>query len=219
MPVDELIERFRNQTVESEDGDELGIETYPPATDQELSELDRQLGRPLAGSFRNFLKITNGMQFFGEEVLSCRRGPPFECASLVGYEEFLRARLVPFHAWGNGDFDALDVGAESGDAPVVFCNHSPEIRVRIADSFEQWLERACDEMRKEGALLHPSDFMQAGRSGSPGIYAHVPGALKNVDCELWATFGGGDSGGGEPAGDDGAHQPPGAGKKPWWKFW
>ncbi len=220
MRVPELIERLRGQTVESEDGDELSVELYPPATDQDLAATEQRLGRKLGSSFREFLKTTNGMQLFDMEILSCRTGPPYECASFMGHSDYLSAGLVPIHGWGNGDFDALDFDAagENGEAPVAFCNHNSETKVHVADTFERWLEMVAEEMMREGTLLHPSDFMSTSRAGGSGVYALVPQALENVDCELWATFGGDHQGGG--GGTHGATQPPDSThKKPWWRFW
>ena len=61
-------------------------------------------------------------------------------------------------------------------------NHGPNVTVRIASCFTDWLTRVAKEMRAYGNVLHPGDY----RFCAPrdGVYAHVLAALAGVDCEL-----------------------------------
>jgi len=180
--LDELLERLGGETLQGEDEDELSLELRPPASEQALTTTEQRIGRAIPAGFRAFLKRTNGASFFGEEIL----GNP----SFAGTKELLDAGLLPFHPWGNGDYDALDLNRmENGEPVVVYCNHGPHFTVAVAKSFAEWCELVFDEIKAEGAPAHPSDYMHPNAHRKDGIYAHVPQALAGKDCELWATYG------------------------------
>ncbi len=127
--------------------------------EQRISEWESSNNFQLPDDFREFVARWNGGYLFGMDIV------PLE-QSL-----YMRAGLLAFHNWGNGDFDCLDPSAGK-DSGVVFANHENGQTTQVAPSFRDWLARAIEEKKTRGVLLHPMDYA-ISNPGFRGLYAHI----------------------------------------------
>jgi len=89
--------------------------------------------------------------------------------------------IVAIQNWGNGDFDAIVTKPEAGGG-VWFCNHSPDVRVKIATSVDEWVTALTREVEQAGFIRHPRDY--ASSTNPAGTYAGVLKSLASTNCEL-----------------------------------
>ncbi len=165
----EYLQSTARRSVCNADGKLLTLNLRDGLDRAALKRLGQRLGVRLPHDYRDFLAATDGADLFGEVILEA-----YELRLLDGV-------ILPMHAWGNGDFDCLRFDG-STFCDVVFMNHAPSVVVPIAPTFRDWLQRAVGELSRLGCLLHPMDYQHQDYPG--GLYAHVLGALRGVDCEL-----------------------------------
>lgn len=171
--VIEILNSSQELELENEDGDALELEASTPLSEQDVKDHERRLGVEIPGQLRDLLMFSNGLLLFGQPIMSIQEQQYYPVQGLLS-----------FHNWGNGDFDCIATSASDyPEGSVVFMNHSPEITVKIEDTLTAWLTKAIDEIRTNGALLHPRDYMTNSDSGE-GLYGGVLPALAGVDCEL-----------------------------------
>ncbi len=169
----EILDSAMNLELEDEDGNRLKLEASVPASERDLNDREGRLGVKIPLELRDLLMFANGLSLFGQVIMS-----------LQEQDYFSNQGLLSFHNWGNGDFDC--VAASSSKYPentVVFMNHGPEISVKIEDNLTAWFEKAINEIRERGVLLHPGDYIPNSNADS-GLYGGVLAALEGIDCEL-----------------------------------
>ncbi|MFG0283593.1 MAG: SMI1/KNR4 family protein [Phycisphaerales bacterium JB039] len=158
-----FLESWRSRRLKAEDGGLLELTLPSPTDEQSLGEWEQSRAVSMPRELRDMLAYANPPGLFGLELLA-----------LDSIDEY--GDLIPFHDWGNGDFDCI-----GRDGAVVFTNHSPDVQVEIAPTLLEWLQRVVGEIEQTGALRHPGDYRDRPE---PGVYAHVLTALEGVDCEL-----------------------------------
>ncbi|MFD9031883.1 hypothetical protein ACFVZW_12150 [Streptomyces sp. NPDC059567] len=91
---------------------------HPPAQGRELGELERRIGEPLEPSYRDFLRVTDGMDGFSVVILGCHDWEP---GGLGGEAAVYLADLVDIGVPG-------DVGIPDGVSlfPVAFSRDASE---------------------------------------------------------------------------------------------
>lgn len=138
-----------------------------------LAQLEQSMGRPLPADYIDFMSVTDGLKLGLFEIFSI---------DMQGYRA--EHGFLTVADWGNGDSDCLVV---SGDrfpvGSVVFCNHNPDDAAVISDSFGAWVRGLMEETRRCGGVAHPRDYINYP-DREPGVYAHIPEAMRDLDCEL-----------------------------------
>lgn len=166
-----ILAKLRDLTLEDEDGNSLTLILNAGLSKHELEEYEAQLCTPLPEEFRAVLRYANGMNFFGQKLLSTHEQTFFP-----------EQGIVTFHNWGNGDFDCVVVGASAYSVgAIAFMNHNPDVTTEISPTLSNWFDRAAAEIAKKGTLLHPADYRQRREQG---LYGHVLSALRGRSCEL-----------------------------------
>jgi hypothetical protein len=89
--------------------------------------------------------------------------------------------IVAFQNWGNGDYDCVNIGREASGS-VWFTNHTPVVRVRIAESVIAWLQSVREELERHESVWHPRDYLN--HKNEDGVYATVVRQLAGTQCEL-----------------------------------
>ena len=169
--ISHILDSFRNLRLEDEDGEALAFSLDPALSEAGLIAHEKVIGVRLPGQFRDLLMYANGMRLFGLDLMSTDQ-----------QSYFREHRIISFHNWGNGDFDCISTSTSPYPAgTVVFMNHSADVTVRITGLLSEWLEKAVQEIRLKGALLHPADYREKPEQG---LYQHVLDNLSGVDCEL-----------------------------------
>lgn len=157
-------------------------------SDDAITHLQTRLGVALPADYAAFLRDTDGGAVDDLTLL--------DAASLMFADD--RATVLPFHDWGNGDFDCfvysraaaagypvsgavLKANPVPATLRVCFMNHNPGVLVEVAPSFTAWLEAVLAELAAHGDVAHPGDYRSLERDG---VHAHVLTALDGVDCEL-----------------------------------
>ena len=148
-------ERFRLESVK------------PPATDDELNDLERRLGVKLPDSYRAFLRcarqfrLSGGSVQFGPEHPFFHRFDPFENLPPRHQHDVLRRGygwpppsdgmlcFAEYFLMADGDQLLFDVagGLIDGEYPVLYYDHEanpPAVR-RLADGFAAFMERFPDD--------------------------------------------------------------------------
>jgi cell wall assembly regulator SMI1 len=166
----EILDRLGASTARDDYGEPL-VRLRAGLERAQMESLERTLGLRLPRDYAQFLARTDGCELFGLTLM---------CASEVRLEYYANERLLPFHNWGNGDFDCIDFRPRIA-RPIVFMNHAPEVTVRIARSFEDWLVKIERELTKHGDVAHPRDYRNLTRRG---VYEQVLKKLRGVHCEL-----------------------------------
>jgi len=169
--VAKILDAFSGLTLENEDGAPLGVLLESPLASKELDRYEESIGVELPDEFRELLLITNGMNYFGLDIMP------------IDQQTYYRDQgIITFHNWGNGDFDCVAASpSQYPDGTVVFMNHSPDVTVALAQSISEWLKKAAREIRSKGALLHPSDYRERREQG---LCQHVLEKLSGIACEL-----------------------------------
>lgn len=171
--ISHILDSFRNLRLEDEDGETLEFSLDPALSEVGLIAHEKVIGVRLPGQFRDLLMYANGMRLFGLDLMS------------TDQQSYFREHgIISFHNWGNGDFDCVATSSSAyPENAVVFMNHSPEVTVKIEDALTKWIDRAINEIRKHGTLLHPADYRTRCAQGA-GIYEMVLAALDGIRCEL-----------------------------------
>ena len=118
----------------------------PPATEQELDELQRAVGRPLPPSLREFLLCTRSL-VLAEPVINLS----IDMMQLMEFHHNPERRrrkpdvlemvlLCEFWLEADGDQLAFDhTSGESGEYPIFYYSHSYPRVTRVADTFDELL--------------------------------------------------------------------------------
>ena len=113
--TNKLLSDFSNTSLEDEDGGSLQIVLRNPTSELQLQRFEESIGTSLPPQLRELFEVSNGLGWFGVEVLSI--------SELLYYRE---QGIIPFHSWGNGDFDCIATKESSyQEGAVLFMNHSP----------------------------------------------------------------------------------------------
>jgi hypothetical protein len=169
MDIDSLLNVVAETPIRDEGGELVHVCWNPPLSLEHIERFERRLGFCLPSSYRSFLLRSDGCVLYQLDLLSASE------------TQLYNRNILAFHNWGNGDFDCLRLRRRAGEAPVFFMNHAPDVLVKVAKSFGEWLERIIDEYRRYGSIGHPRDYRSETRVG---VYAHVLQALDGVECEL-----------------------------------
>ena len=154
----------------------------PPATAEQLSELEQLLGFALPSALREMLAIHNGQAgdagylFDGQEFLSAERIAQewtvwkklLDDKTFAGNRsraekgirnDWWHPGWVPFTGNGCGDHFCIDTQpAEGGEAgQVITLWHDMSERDRLASGLEQWLKDYTDDL-KAGAFVYSDEY-------------------------------------------------------------
>lgn len=167
---------LESQVFKSRDGADLRLTRRPPATEAEIAALAARFPLALTGTFVDFLRVSNGMELFGVRVSGA--GPDPE-SNPGDWAELVKRRLVPFHDWGNGDFDCLDLTKSvNGEPPVCFWNDETGNMFPITGGFGRWTRMAAFEVQTHGFLLHPRDYFEPRYANAQGVYESIANVKK-----------------------------------------
>lgn len=154
----------------------LRLGLRPPAAPEALDALRARFPLPLTGSYLAMLGISDGLDLFGVPVLGAVLPPDTDADAVA---DLARRRLVPFHDWGNGDFDCLDLTkVVDAEPPVVFWNSEHENLFPITHGFGGWLPMAVHEIARFGRLLHPRDYEDPRWADAQGVYESIANVRK-----------------------------------------
>ena len=170
--ISNLLDALNSLVLEDEDGNDLLVHTRPGVCERDLQDWEHNNTVHLPAELRDLLTVSNGIGFFGLEIVS-----------VGSLQYFPQAGIIAFHNWGNGDFDCVAASPSAySEGTVLFMNHSPDVVVPIAASLHEWIERIVGELRTRGAVLHPADYRLSTTTG--GVYRLVTGELAGRECEL-----------------------------------
>lgn len=171
------------------DGEDLRLGRGPGASEAQIAGFVAQFGLPLTGTYLDFLRRSNGADLFGVTVSGTE--PATSDGDRAG---LVKRRLVPFHDWGNGDFDCLDLTkAVGGEPPVAFWTEETGDLFPITAGFGRWTRMAVFEIQTHGFLLHPREYLDPRYANAQGVYESIANVRK-------AFLGPGDPGSAEPVG-------------------
>lgn len=165
-PPRDLLTELEERGATSHRGAVLSVQRHAPLSTEDIAARLQAAGLSLSGSYRAFLEVADGMSFFGVPILGIDTKP-----SILDYPAMLQYQLVPFHDWGNGDMDCLDLTkAVAGEPPVIFWDDKRDTTVMITNGFSKWMRMAHEDLEKYGKLLHPDDYNSAEFTGATGTY-------------------------------------------------
>lgn len=161
---------------------ERGVLLRPPPAPEALAAYTARLPLRLSGSYADLLPMADGLDYFGVPVFGVTLPEDTDPDAVA---ELLRRRLVPFHDWGQGDFDCLDLTkAVGGEVPVALWSEELDNPFPITHSFEKWLRQVAVEVELYGRLLHPRDYADPRWANAQGVYesiANVKRAFQGQD--------------------------------------
>lgn len=170
MSLEGWLSECESRTLRTLDG-ERRVVRAPAPTPEALAAYTARLPLPLAGSYAAFLPLADGMDYFGIHISGVTAPEDTDPDAVA---ELLRRRLVPFHDWGQGDFDCLDLTkAVGGEVPVAFWSEELDDPFPITHSFEKWLRQVAVEIELYGRLLHPNDYADARWANAQGVYESI----------------------------------------------
>lgn len=176
MADDVLWNELEVQRLQGRDGVELRARRRPGATGSEIEALTARFPLPLTGTYLEFLRRSNGMDLFGIPVSGTE---PDAETNADEWLELCKRRLVPFHDWGNGDFDCLDLTKSvNGEPPVCFWNEEMGNMFPITSGFGRWMRMATFEVQTHGFLLHPRDYLDPRYADAQGVYESIANIKK-----------------------------------------
>lgn len=120
-----------------------GMDTYPPASETVVLDLEQRLGQPLPTEYRQFLRLTNGASLAGGLLL-------YNTGEI---EERNATWQVAAYAPGylaigdTGGGEAILLQLNSGDSRLFIVgtgSMAPEMARELAPSLEQWLVGGCE---------------------------------------------------------------------------
>jgi hypothetical protein len=153
----EILNKYKDVSLESEDGDELLLELRDKTSSKAIKDFEKGEDVQLPDQLKELYLISDGLDLFGYEIPSLDE---------LFYEPAYKG--FQFHNWGNGDFDYITM-----DGSIAFLDNESEELIPVAPSLKHWIEMAIEEIKKEGTLLHPDDFLN--RKQKQGLYfpAHI----------------------------------------------
>ena len=168
--VEQVLARYRDLVLPSHREEPLSMSLRDPRPGDQIDAALAGARIELTGTFREFLRHADGMEFFGVTILGA--GPPEgDAPSIFHYPTMLQYQLVPIHDWGNGDFDCVDLTkAVEGEAPIVFWDDQRDTTVMITHGFGKWLGMVVEDVQRYGKLLHPDDYRTPEFTGATGVY-------------------------------------------------
>lgn len=176
MDLVSLVRGYEADPLRVEGGGTLRAVLRPGAGEATIAAWQAGIPLPVVGTYLEFLRLSDGMSLYGVEILGTR--PPPE-TDLENLGEMLRRRLVPFHDWGNGDFDCVDLTKViEGEPAVVFWNDEDQTLFPITGGFAKWLPMAVYEVSRFGRLLHPRDYAEARYADAQGVYESIANVKK-----------------------------------------
>lgn len=177
MPVETLVRGYAEAPLTPESGGSpLVTALRPPADEAALAAWLATIPLPLTGTYLEFLRVSDGMSLYGVEILGTVPPAGTDREDLA---EMFKRRLVPFHDWGNGDYDCVDLTKViEGEPSVVFYNDEHGNIFPITGGFEKWLPMAVYEVSRFGRLLHPRDYQEARYADAQGVYESIANVKK-----------------------------------------
>ena len=167
---------LETQTLRSRDGGELRLGRRPPASEAQIATLCARFPLPVSGTYVDFLRQSNGIDLFGVTVSGTEPEPE---TNPDDWGELLKRRLLPFHDWGNGDLDCLDLTKSvNGEPPVCFWNDEMGNMFPICGGFGRWTRMAAFEVQTHGFLLHPRDYFEPRYANAQGVYESIANVKK-----------------------------------------
>lgn len=157
--------------VEDEDGDSLLFELRDGASDADLAALAERHIVNTPDCLDALLRTTNGGSIWTIELVGTNDG-----SGVVPDRSW-----IAINNWGNGDFDWI-VCSDDPDYAVgniVFYSHESGKHAKIADTLEDWLQNAMNEIIESGTLMHPYDFQYCTKPTSKGLYRRVYEMMKS----------------------------------------
>jgi hypothetical protein len=168
--------RIQELTLQGRDGGELRLGRRPPATEAGIATLLARFAVPVTGTYVDFLRTSNGIDLFGISVSGTDPDPETNAEDWL---DLCKRRLLPFHDWGNGDFDCLDLTKSvNGEPPVCFWNEEQGNMFPITSGFGRWTRMATFEVQTHGFLLHPRDYFEPRYADAQGVYESVANVKK-----------------------------------------
>jgi hypothetical protein len=120
-----------------------GLKTYPPATEETLSDLERRLGYSLPVIYRRFLlqadgfSLDGGLLMYGTDIIE-ERNSTYEVAIYApGY----------LAIGGTGGGEAIMIRQDDDNAALLIVDvgaMTPDMMRELAPGLEQWLEAGCE---------------------------------------------------------------------------
>ncbi len=158
-----MIKTYSERALFDEDGNKIIVEPREGASLADVSKFEATHGMEMPLDLKELLLFSNGMNFFGLDILS-----------LEAMEFFPTTGMVSFHNWGNGDFDCLSTGGDYPKGSVIFMAHAEDNTSLISNSLADWFEGVFKEKEEVGALLHPMDYQ----------YSELDGLYKNTSYQI-----------------------------------
>ena len=115
-----VLERARSRVFTNEDGESEALELLPPATDEEISELQSGLPGPIPDDVRSLLELASGFCLFGDEI-------DFLGRSAGQYLEGASACQLDLNNDGCGNSWFVDVRPDGTWGGVYFACHDPPV--------------------------------------------------------------------------------------------
>lgn len=175
MGIEALLAELDGRVIPTPDG-ELRLGRRPPASPEAVEAFLARLPRPLVGSYLDLLRLSDGLDLYGVEIFGVAGSPNTNPEDV---EELVKRRMVPFHDWGNGDFDCLDLTKQvEGETPVAFWSEELGNPFPITHNFERWARSAVVEIERFGRLLHPRDYATPRYADAQGVYESIANVKK-----------------------------------------
>jgi hypothetical protein len=141
--ISKVIEKYKKQTLSDADGDAVTMELQKKCSKTVIEKFEKQSGAKLPSQLKELYSLSNGADLFGSEIV------PIEA---LFYEPDFNA--FQFHGWGNGDFDYV-----MKDGKIGFLDNRSRKLVPVVSSLGEWAEKVILEIKKNGCLSHPDDFL------------------------------------------------------------
>jgi hypothetical protein len=149
-------------------------EVLPGATEEDIQQIEADVHIELPASYKRFLRCTRGMALLGGAVQLGAEHPwfhdwsdRFKSAELLSSRAPSHGMLCFADCWLEADGDQVlfevSAGLQDEEYPVMYYAHDSYYKVRkLADSFEEWIERWLPSTFGSGdnpaaRLLRPAD--------------------------------------------------------------
>jgi hypothetical protein len=138
--ITKIVEKYKKQIFNDVDGDDITLERNKKASKIAIEKFEKQTGAKLPSQLKELYSFSNGVDLFGSEIVPIFYEPDFNAFQL--------------HGWGDGDFDYI---MENGK--IAFLDNRSRKLVPFAKSLAEWAEKVILEIKKNGTLSHPDDFL------------------------------------------------------------
>lgn len=141
-PIDQL-KSIIGKKYESEDGDEYSVELLPGLSEEEISELKKQLPcNTLPAEIEELLRFSRGFEFLGLDEIR------FDGVGQFGFEEVF-PNSVQLAGDGFGNFWVLDIDNSGKWGSVYYVCHDPAVLVKHSDDLSEFIKHV-DEFGMKG---------------------------------------------------------------------